>query len=54
MQARAESLEEREVPRAQRRRPARPLTWYFDRHENFLSAAFSVAIIILPMLGFLL
>lgn len=34
MQARAQSLEARDIPRAQRRSAPRPLSWYFERHAR--------------------
>jgi putative transposase len=34
LQAQAEAIEEREIPRAQRRPPLRPLAWYFAQHER--------------------
>ena len=43
MQALSAAPDEREVPRAQRRSAARPLQWYFDRHER--DAAIALAFV---------
>jgi hypothetical protein len=34
MQARAESLEKQDIPRAQRRTPGKPLSWYLKQHDR--------------------
>lgn len=39
MQARAEALASREIPRAQRKSPGHPLDWYFRHHHRDLAIA---------------